>query len=279
MRSQRCLQEEPALVREEQRHQGAAKQELADKLLGPLDPEIHQSATLKLIQEEDAKRLEAQATGEQSSQSAWLSVALERGCRCLGVKCGCLRACIPSKRQCSAPQDPPCGMSCSHRGDDGEAPACAISPILLHPARWCRCAAGLHIVAVQVHHCWRSQQSGCSTGATVFVLFLGLDSRLAACETRQESKEQADLGGQQWSPCSQVAWPHQWESVHEHSPLAQVGAVLDLLLMAAQVQHKTGQPDWSGYAQACNGWSLRPQAGFCLRAALGAHQHTPTPSV
>ena len=57
-----------------------------------------------------------------------------------------------------------------------------------HTGRWCRSAAGLHVVAVQVHMCRRSQRSRCTTAAIVFVLLLGLDSRLAACESRQRAK-------------------------------------------------------------------------------------------
>ena len=79
--SQSCLQDELALVREEQHCQGAAKQERHGKLSDPLDRDNCQSAAVdqRLTEKEHARQPEAQATGEQSFQSACLTVVLKQG--------------------------------------------------------------------------------------------------------------------------------------------------------------------------------------------------------
>ena len=80
-----CLQDELALVKEELRplrqqlREAAAKQERNDRLLSALEHEIRPLVTKEqvLLEKEHAKQLEAQATGEQSFQSACLMVGEE----------------------------------------------------------------------------------------------------------------------------------------------------------------------------------------------------------
>ena len=50
--------------------------------------------------------------------------------------------------------------------------------------QWCRCAAGLHVAALQVYHQRRSQHSQCRAGAFGCVSSLGLHCQLAPCAAK-----------------------------------------------------------------------------------------------